>query len=82
MIASEAIRSAEIVREIFARFEVELRRDCGGTILSVIFPHLDLDSLAASQRDEVLGFLIEAERRAVSEGAPPYYTFIIARKTA
>lgn len=79
---SEAIRSSEIVREISARFEVELRRDYGGTFLSVIFPHLDLDALAASQREEVLELLIEAERRAVSEGAPAYYTVIMARKTA
>lgn len=79
---SEAIRSSEIVREVARRFSIELRRDYGGTFLSVIYPHLDFSNSAETDREAVLGQLIEDERSAISRGAPSFYTVIIARKSA
>jgi SAM-dependent methyltransferase len=79
---SEAIRSSEIVREVTSRFEIELRRDYGGTYLSVIYPHLDFSRSDDRERVDILARLIRSERLAISNGAPPFYTVIMARKAA
>ncbi len=79
---SEAIRSSEIVRQVSERFDIELRRDYGGTFLSVIHPHLDFSNAADSEREDVLSRLIDAEKNAISLGAPSFYTVIIARRSS
>lgn len=77
---SEAIRSSEILDEVSRRFEIEVRRDYGGTFLSVIYPHLDLSGMREEDRSSVLESIIAAERSAVAHGAPAYYTVIVARR--
>ena len=79
---SEAIRSSEIVREVSRRFPIELRRNYGGTFLSVIYPHLDFSGSAQAAREDVLGQVIEAEKSAVAGGSLSFYAVIIARKLA
>jgi SAM-dependent methyltransferase len=79
---SEAIRASEIVREISARFQIELRRDYGGTFLSVIYPHLDFSRCGDAEREDTMNQLIELERAAIAGGAPAFFTLILARKAA
>jgi SAM-dependent methyltransferase len=79
---SEGVRSSEIVREVSRRFEIENRRDYGGTFLSVIYPHLDLSKISEAQRAAVLESIIAAERAAIAAGAAAYYTVIVARLPA
>lgn len=79
---SEAIRSSEIVRELSSRFEIEVRRDYGGTYLSVIYPHLDFSRSSEAEREDVLIGLIDLERSAIAAGSPSFCSVMIARKTA
>jgi SAM-dependent methyltransferase len=78
---SEAVRSSSILPILGEHFQVEARRDYGGTLLSVIYPHLELTRLPAAKRDDILAILIEAERRYLATGAPSFYTVIIARSS-
>jgi SAM-dependent methyltransferase len=75
---SEAVRSADIVPAVEARFAIRERRDYGGNLLSVIYPHLRLDALSDKQRDELLEHLLDREDALLAAGAPSYYTIIVA----
>ncbi len=75
---SEAVRSSEIVSLIAERFEIRERRDYGGNLFAVIYPHLRLDGLEPAARQEVLGQLIAREDELLAAGAPSFYTVIVA----
>ncbi len=77
---SEAVRSSEIVPLIAATFEVRERRDYGGNLFAVIYPHLALERLEPVVREEVLARLIAGEDELLAAGAPSYYTILIAGK--
>jgi hypothetical protein len=47
-------------------------------LLSVIYPHLELDHLSASERDALLHDLIDHERRYLAVNGPSFYTVILA----
>lgn len=79
---SEAIRSSEILAEVASRFDIEVRRDYGGTFLSVIYPHLDFSGTNDPERAAILESIVAAERSAIARGAPAYYTVIVARLPA
>jgi SAM-dependent methyltransferase len=76
---SEAIRSSDILTALAARFSIELRRDYGGTFLSVIHPHLDLPRSSPAEREATLAAVIDAERSYLTSGGSSYYTVVIAR---
>lgn len=76
---SEAIRSGEIVASLEKYFEIEERRDYGGNLLSVLYPHLALDSLEPSDRESLLEGLIAAEEEHLATGASSYYSVLVAR---
>ncbi len=75
---SEAVRSSEIVPLIDERFEIRERRDYGGNLFSVIYPHLRLERLEPAEREEVLVHLIAREDELLAGGAGTYYTVIVA----
>ncbi len=77
---SEAVRSSEIGPLVTEAFEVRERRDYGGNLLAVIYPHLHLDALAPAARQEVLDLLITGEDELLAAGAPSYYTVMIATR--
>jgi SAM-dependent methyltransferase len=70
---SEAIRSSEIEPQLSVGFNTLARRPYGGTLLSVIFPRLQPDA-----GDDAVARLIEEERIVLRNGAPSYYTIILA----
>jgi SAM-dependent methyltransferase len=76
----EAVRSSEILTELTRRFSIQVRKDYGGTLLSVIYPHLRLAPLSRAERDEVLSGLIEREREVIASGAPAFCAVILARR--
>jgi SAM-dependent methyltransferase len=76
---SEAIRSSDILPALEARFLIELRRDYGGTFLSVIYPHLDFRRSSPAERDATLETIIAAENAFLMNGGSSYYTVVIAR---
>lgn len=76
---SEAIRSGEIMATVEARFEVVERRDYGGNLLSVIYPHLALGDLDPGALELVLERLIVAEADLLASGVPSYYSVVVAR---
>jgi SAM-dependent methyltransferase len=75
---SEAVRSSEIVPLIETLFEVRERRDYGGNLLAVIYPHLRLDALEPAAREEVLGLLLAREDELLASGVASYYAVIVA----
>jgi len=75
---TEAVRSSEILSALTRYFHIEERRDYGGNFLAVIHPHLRLDELKPTERDEVLLSIIEAEQEHLRSGAASYYTVLIA----
>ncbi len=79
---SEAVRSAEIVPLIAECFEVRERRDYGGNLFAVVYPHLRLERLDPAARQEVLARLIAGEDELLAAGAPSYYTVIVARSAS
>lgn len=76
---SEAIRSSDILTALEARFSIELRRDYGGTFLSVIHPHLDFSRSSPAERQATLATIIDAENSYLRHGGSSYYTVVIAR---
>jgi SAM-dependent methyltransferase len=72
---SEAIRSSDIEPQLRIGFEVVARRPMGGTLLSVLFPHLRLDRLT---RPGLLR-LIDRERALLAGGMTSYYAIVVAR---
>jgi SAM-dependent methyltransferase len=72
---SEAFRSSEIVPLLHRGFDIIERRDYGGTILSVLFPAVDF----AHAPSDLVDDLIKTEQRLLAEGAPSFYTIIVAR---
>lgn len=83
---TEAIRSSEILPVVRSLFEVVEERPYGGNFLSVIHPHLRLESSDIlgedDRREAVLRRIIEAERQHLERGAPSYYTVLVCRKPA
>jgi ubiquinone/menaquinone biosynthesis C-methylase UbiE len=75
---TEAVRSSEILETVARYFEITLRRDYGGNFLSVIYPHLRLDSLAAEAKASLLQSLVDAEREYLAAGHDSYYTVLVA----
>lgn len=75
---SEAVRSSEIVPLVEAHFDVRERRDYGGNLFAVIYPHLRLEALEPAGREEVLAHLIAREDELLAAGAASYYTVIVA----
>ncbi|HUP44422.1 MAG TPA: hypothetical protein VM779_02810, partial [Thermoanaerobaculia bacterium] len=71
---SEAIRSSEIERQLRIGFRTVARRPYGGTLLSVLFPVLRSEALS----DALVQRLIDEERRLLHDGAPSYYSVIVA----
>ena len=67
---SEAIRSAEIVRELRVGFEIVEKRNYGGNVLSVMYPFTD---------GSVTELLLEREREMLAKGAEPYHAVIVAK---
>jgi SAM-dependent methyltransferase len=76
---SEAVRSSEILAALEARFATELKRDYGGTFLSVIYPHLDFSRSSRGEREATLATVIDAERAYLQNGGRSYNTVVIAR---
>ena len=75
---SEAVRSAEILPVLEERFTILDRRDYGGNLLSVIYPHLALEGASPEEREAVLGRLLDAERELLDAGEPGFYTVLRA----
>ena len=75
---SEAVRSGEIEEQLQVGFDVLLRRDYGGTLLSVVMPAL----LPESIDDAMVQRLIQQERELLRDGLKSYYTIIVARPKA
>jgi ubiquinone/menaquinone biosynthesis C-methylase UbiE len=75
---TEAVRSSEILEAVARYFEITLRRDYGGNFLSVIYPHLRLDSLSAEAKASLLQSLVDAEREYLAAGHDSYYTVLVA----
>ena len=61
---SEAVRSSEIIPEVLRTFEIEERRDYGGTLLSVLYPSIDW----AKAGEDRLQWLIERDREQLRCG--------------
>ncbi len=74
---SEAVRSAEIVPRVTEIFEIRERRDYGGNLFAVIYPHLRFEALEPAAREEVLARLIALEDELLAAGAPSYYTVMV-----
>lgn len=76
---SEAIRSSEILAMISERFEIVEKRDYGGNLLALIYPHLDLSRVDEAQREDVLTQLIHSEQQLLSTGLPSYCVVVVGR---
>ncbi|HVT15528.1 MAG TPA: methyltransferase domain-containing protein [Thermoanaerobaculia bacterium] len=76
---SEATRSSHILTALEARFSIAMRRDYGGTFLSVTYPHLDFSRVSPTERDELLAKIIDAERAHLEAGGQSYYAVLVAR---
>ena len=74
---SEAVRSAEIMPLVAERFETLERRDYGGNLVALIYPHLALHAMDDAAKEQTLLELIEAERQLLSAGAPSFYTLFL-----
>jgi SAM-dependent methyltransferase len=72
---SEAVRSNDIEPQLAVGFRTVARRPYGGNLLSVLFPYLRREHLT----ETITRDLIARERRLLEQGAPSYYTVIIAR---
>ncbi|MDQ3280552.1 MAG: class I SAM-dependent methyltransferase [Acidobacteriota bacterium] len=72
---SEAIRSGEIVSRLKIGFEIERFQGYGGNLLAIMFPLL----AAGADADDVVKMLVEAEKRLIEGGAPPFHALIVAR---
>jgi SAM-dependent methyltransferase len=72
---SEAIRSAEIIPQLRIGFDIEHRRDYGGTLLSILVPVIDWSEAP----EDFQHSLIKAERELLAAGAQTYLTVIVAR---
>ncbi len=78
---TEAIRSADIIKQLEKRFEIVERRDFGGTLL-----HLVLDNIAGNLSDSdegnlILRGLFAEEQRLIREGEiGSDFTLLVAQK--
>jgi SAM-dependent methyltransferase len=75
---SEAVRSSRIVDAISRHLVIQEKRDYGGNLLAVIYPHLQWDDASPEMRRGVLSELIAAERRLLRAGASSFYAVIRA----
>ena len=76
---SEGIRSEEIVEVIASRFTIEEKRDYGGNLFAVIYPHLQLDGASPADRDAILREIVTREEELLEGGARSFYSVLIAR---
>lgn len=72
---SEAIRSSEIVPQLERGFDIVERRDYGGTLLSVVYPSINLGEAP----EWLVPSMIEEEKRMMRDGSGSYHTIIVAR---
>jgi SAM-dependent methyltransferase len=75
---TEAIASSEILDSVGRHFSIQERRDYGGNLLSVIYPHLQLEAMPISERDELVQWLIDQERQHVAATQSTFYTVLVA----
>lgn len=75
---SEAVRSAEIVPLLSELFEIREKRDYGGNLLAVVYPHLNLEGLEPAAREEILDRLLAQEEGLLLAGEPSYYSVLVA----
>ncbi|MEM7350300.1 MAG: class I SAM-dependent methyltransferase [Acidobacteriota bacterium] len=75
---SEAVRSAEILPLLAERFDIRERRDYGGNLLSLIYPHLRLEGLEPQAREATLEQLLAREDELLTEGVASFYTVVVA----
>jgi SAM-dependent methyltransferase len=75
---TEAIASAEIPGALARHYVVRHRRDYGGNLLAVIYPHLDLDRLSPFERDGLLQWLVDQERLYLVGSRASFYSIVIA----
>lgn len=72
---SEAVRSEEILRVLQTSFDVQERRDYGGTLLALLVPMIDWTRAPETLVDD----LIAREREMLAAGAQSYYTIVLGR---
>ncbi len=77
---SEAVRSSEVLPLLAETFDLEERRDYGGNLLAVIYPHLRLDRLEPREREELLLELLDREEELLAAGSASFYTLVVAVK--
>lgn len=71
---SEAVRSSDIESIIQIGFDVLARRPYGGTLLSIVLPHVRFEAIA-----DALPYFIGCERALLAAGMPSFYALIVAR---
>jgi SAM-dependent methyltransferase len=74
---SEAVRSAQIPREVGRRFTILERRDYGGNLFSIIYPHLRVARMTSLERNSLIADLIAKEKDLLQAGIPSYYAVLI-----
>jgi SAM-dependent methyltransferase len=72
---SEAVRSSEIEAYLGVGFKTLLRRDYGGSLLSVIIPALRPEAVD----EAMVRWLIDEERKMLQAGEKSYYAVIVAK---
>ncbi len=77
---SEAVRSAEIVPLVAELFDVRERRDYGGNLFAVVYPHLRLETLEPGARAEIIERLIALEDELLAAGSGSYYTVMVVTR--
>lgn len=70
---SEAIRSSEILPQLRIGFSIDTMRGYGGNLLAVLF------EVMREPTEQVVEQLIDAERKLLASGVPPYCAIIVAR---
>ena len=75
---SEAVRSADILPLVRRRFTIRQLRPYGGILLSVIYPHLQLESQAEEERTALLLHLLAEEERLLATGSPSHCAVLVA----
>lgn len=77
---SEAIRSSEIMPLVAANFDLVVRRDYGGNLLSLVHPLVRWSRMDDGHRFQLLRELIRREDTILRLGAPSFYSVIVARR--
>ncbi|NJL27082.1 MAG: class I SAM-dependent methyltransferase [Thermoanaerobaculia bacterium] len=79
---SEAVRSSEILEQVGLRFQILEQRGYGSNLLALIYPNLELRDLSASEKEDVLLSLVEAERGLLARGIPSHCTVLVGSAMA